>query len=114
QSSMHLSRPCSAPPDVVYDFLADLGTHLTWAGKQQTSDFRLLSIEAPAGPAGVGTIFTSTGNIPMSLRLWEDRSKVTTAESPNKFEYVIFAKSRCNWCLMEAWYRLRIGMDTPA
>src|SRR5437879_11734648 len=91
QPSMHLSRLCSAPPDVVYDFLADLGSHLTWGGKQQTSDFRLLSLEAPAGPAGVGTTFTSTGTIPMSSRHWEDRSKVTPAERPNTSEFVTTA-----------------------
>jgi hypothetical protein len=55
QLSMRLKRLSSAPPDVVYDFLADRETHLTWAGTQQTSDFRLLSLEAPAGPASVGT-----------------------------------------------------------
>jgi len=60
QSSMHLTRLCSAPPDVVYDFLADLGTHMTWGGNQQTSDFRLLSLEAPAGSASAGTTFTKT------------------------------------------------------
>jgi len=107
QSSMHLSRPCSAPPDVVYDFLADLGTHMTWAGKQQTSDFRLLSLEAPAGPAGVGTTFTSTGTIPMSSRRWEDRSKVTKAERPNTFEFVTAATARGTRRSMEATYRHR-------
>src|SRR5260370_13191371 len=107
QSSMHLSRLCSAPPDVVYDFLADLGTHTTWGGKQQTSDFRLLSLEAPAGPASVGTTFTSTGTIPMSSRRWEDRSKVTTAERPNTFEFVTTATARGSQRSMEATYRHR-------
>jgi len=72
QSSMHLTRLCSAPPDVVYDFLADLGTHMTWGGNQQTSDFRLLSLEAPAGSASAGTTFTSTGSSaapPTGLRM---------------------------------------------
>ena len=104
---MHLSRLCSAPPDVVYDFLADLGTHTTWGGKQQTSDFRLLSLEAPAGPASVGTTFTSTGTIPMSPRRWEDRSEVTAAERPNRFEFVTTAKARGTRHSMEATYRHR-------
>jgi hypothetical protein len=107
QSSMNLSRLCSAPPEVVYDFLADLGTHTTWGGKQQTSDFRLLSLEAPAGPATVGTTFTSTGTMPMSSRRWEDRSKVTAAERPNAFEFVTTATARGSRRSMEATYRHR-------
>jgi len=107
QSSMHLTRLCSAPPDVVYDFLADLGTHMTWGGKQQTSDFRLLSLEAPAGSASTGTTFTSTGSIPMSSRRWEDRSKVTAAERPNTFEFVTTATARGSRRSMEATYRHR-------
>lgn len=104
---MHLSRPSSAPPDVVYDLLADLTTHLTWGGAQQTSDFRLLSLNAPAGPATVGTTFTSTGTIPMSSRRWEDRSKVTAAERPNTFEFVTTAMARGAQRSMEATYRHR-------
>src|SRR5260370_7429378 len=107
QSSMHLSRLCSAPPDVVYDFLADLGTHTTWGGKRQTSAFRLLPLEAPAGPASVGTTFTSTGTMPLSPRRWEDRSEVTAAERPNRFEFVTTAKARGTRHSMEATYRHR-------
>ncbi len=107
QLSIRLKRLSSAPPDVVYDFLADLETHLTWAGTQQTSDFRLLSLEAPAGPASVGTTFTSTGTIPMSSRRWEDRSKVTAAERPNTFEFVTTATARGTKRSMEATYRHR-------
>jgi hypothetical protein len=107
QMSMHLTRSCSAPPDVVYDFLADLGTHITWAGRQQTSDFRLLAIEAPPGPASVGTTFTSTGTIPMSSRRWHDRSHVTAAERPNTFEFVTTATARGPKRSMEATYRHR-------
>jgi hypothetical protein len=107
QSSMHLTRLCSAPPDVVYDLLADLATHMTWGGKQQTSDFRLLSLEAPAGSATAGTTFTSTGSIPMSSRRWEDRSKVTAAERPDTFEFVTTACARGTRRSMEATYRHR-------
>lgn len=111
---MHLSRSSSAPPDVVYDLLADLGTHLTWGGAQQTSDFRLLSLEAPAGPAAVGTTFTSTGTIPMSSRRWVDRSTVTAAGRPNTFEYITRAAARGTRRSMEATYGHRFEITaTP-
>ncbi|HET9410275.1 MAG TPA: hypothetical protein VFO75_00190 [Candidatus Dormibacteraeota bacterium] len=90
------------------------GTHLTWGGTQQTSDFRLLSLEAPAGPAAVGTSFTSTGTMPMSSRRWEDRSKVTVAERPNTFEYVTTATAHGARRSMEATYRHRFEITaTP-
>jgi hypothetical protein len=107
QFSMRLSRPCSAPPDVVYDFLADLRSHLTWAGTQQSGDFRLLSLEAPAGPATSGTSFTSTGTIPMSSRRWEDRSQVTVAERSRTFEFVTNATVHRAERSLEATYRHR-------
>jgi Polyketide cyclase / dehydrase and lipid transport len=107
QFSMRLSRSCSAPPDVVYDFLADLRSHLTWAGTQQSGDFRLLSLEAPAGPATAGTSFTSTGTIPMSSRRWEDRSQVTVAESSRTFEFVTNATVHRAERSMAATYRHR-------
>lgn len=104
---MQLTRSCSAQPDVVYDFLADLGTHVTWAGMQQTRDFRLLSLEAPPGPASVGTNFTSTGTMPMSSLRWVDRSQVTAAERPHTFEFVTTATARGAKRSMEATYRHR-------
>lgn len=105
--SMQLTRRSSAPPEVLYDFLADLDTHLTWGGTQQSRDFRLLSLEAPAGPAIAGTSFTSTGTIPMSVRHFEDQSKVTAAERPHSFEFVTNATVRRGKRLMEATYRHR-------
>jgi hypothetical protein len=107
QPSMHLSRFCSAPPEVVYDLLADLGTHLTWAGTEQTGDFRLLTLEAPSGPASAGTMFTSTGTIPMSSRQWQDRSSVMAAERPTTFEFVTTATARGARRTMEATFRHR-------
>ena len=89
--SMRLSRRCSAHPDVVYDILADLPPHLTWGGRQQRSDFRLLSLDAPRDPATVGTTFTNTGAIPMSARRWDDVSTVTVAVRPVTFEFVTHA-----------------------
>src|SRR6267143_1049719 len=105
QFTMRLSRRCSAPPEFVYDVLADLRTHLTWGGAQQSSDFRLLSLDAPAGPATAGTSFSSTGAIPMSLRRWEDRSVVTMAVRPVSFEFVTHATVNRSKLSMRATYR---------
>lgn len=71
--------------------LADLRTHLTWGGAEQRFGNRLLSLDAPAGPASVGTSFRSTGAIPMSSRRWDDRSAVTMAVRPSAFEFVTYA-----------------------
>lgn len=46
----------------VLGVLQDLPAHLQWAGtRSPQKTFRLLSLDAPAGPASVGTRFTSTG-----------------------------------------------------
>src|ERR1700730_2945246 len=102
-----LNKHCSAPPEVVYDIVADIRTHLAWGGVEQRSDFRLLSLDAPAGPAIVGTSFTSTGAIPMSLRKWSDSSTVTMAERPGTFEFVTHATVHRSRRSMEATYRHR-------
>ena len=102
-----LNKHCSAPPEVVYDIVADIRTHLAWGGVEQRSDFRLLSHDAPAGPAIVGTSFTSTGAIPMSLRKWSDSSTVTMAERPGTFEFVTHATVHRSRRSMEATYRHR-------
>jgi hypothetical protein len=107
QITMRLSKSSSAPPEVIYDLIADLRTHLTWGGEQQRNDFRLLSLDAPAGAATVGTSFTSTGAIPMSVRKWEDRSTVTAAERPGAFEFVTHATVHRSRRSMEATYRHR-------
>ncbi len=70
----------------VYDVLAELGSHLTWAGDRQSKTGRLLSIEAPEGAASVGTEFTTTGSDPMGR--FTDRSVVTEATRPSEFEFV--------------------------
>ena len=105
--SMQLTRRSSAPPEAIYDSLADLGTHTTWGGSKQLYNFRLRSLEAPAGPATVGTSFTSTGTIPMSLRRFEDHSKVTVAQRPNTFEFVTNSTMRRGRRPMAATYRHR-------
>lgn len=86
--TMRLSRTCAAPPEVVYDMLADLHSHLGWGGARQGRDYRLLSLEAPDGPATVGTVFSTSGAIPMSRKRWEDISTVTAATRPSRFEFV--------------------------
>ena len=102
-----LDKNCSAPPEAVYDTLADLRSHLEWGGAEQRRDFRLLSLDAPEGPATAGTSFTSTGAIPMSVRTWSDRSTVTIAERPDTFEFVTHATARRTRRSMEATYRHR-------
>ena len=89
---VRFSKTCAAPSEVVYDMLADLPSHLRWGGTQQSGDFRLLSMDAPAGPARVGTSFATTGAIPMSVKRWEDRSTVTFAERPSTFEFATEAR----------------------
>src|SRR5260370_7584735 len=88
-----MSLACKAKPEDVYDLLADLKTHLVWGGARQSSDFRLLSLQAPPGPATVGTTFSSTGTIPMSVRRWKDRSTVTAADRPRTFEFITEARA---------------------
>ncbi len=78
---------CSAPSEAVYDLLADLHSHLEWAGARQLETTRLLTLEAPAKPAEVGTEFFSTGSDGKVAR-WSDRSVVTEATRPEVFEFV--------------------------
>ncbi|HET9672853.1 MAG TPA: SRPBCC family protein [Actinomycetota bacterium] len=74
----------------VYDVVADLRSHLDWAGERQKRSSRLLSIEAPEGPAAVGTEFHTTGADPMGT--FADRSVVTEATAPSAFEFVTDAR----------------------
>jgi hypothetical protein len=78
---------CGAPAEEVYDLLADLQSHLEWAGRRQLETTRLLTVEAPSGPAGVGTEFLTTGSDGKVAR-WTDRSVVTEATRPEVFEFV--------------------------
>lgn len=104
---VRLTKRSSAPPEAVYDVVADLRSHLAWGGAEQRSVFRLLSLDAPAGPATVGTSFTSTGAMPMSVRRWSDQSTVTVAERPGFFEFVTHATLHSSRRSMEATYRHR-------
>src|SRR3982074_3697841 len=104
QPTARLSRECGAPPAVVYDLLTDLRSPLRWGVTEQSSDFRLLSLQALDGPAAVGTVFSSTGTIPMSGKHWEDRSTVTVAVRPSTFEFVTEGRVGSGSRAMQARY----------
>ena len=76
-----------APAEAVYDLLADLHSHLEWAGRRQLETTRLLTMDAPQGPARVGTEFFTTGSDGKVAR-WSDRSVVTEATPAEVFEFV--------------------------
>jgi len=78
---------CRASAEDVYDLLSDLQSYLDWAGRRQLETTRLLTLEAPPGPAGVGTEFFTTGSDGKVAR-WSDRSVVTEATRPEVFEFV--------------------------
>jgi hypothetical protein len=84
---MRFERECGASPEIVYGLLAEPRRHLEWAGERQHESTRLLSMEAPAGAAGVGTEFRSTGSDGKAAR-WTDRSVVTEAVPGRLFEFV--------------------------
>jgi hypothetical protein len=84
-----------ASPASVFDLLENLGDHLEWAGRRQWWNFRLLELDAPPGPAQVGTEFTSVGQIPMNGTRWENRNVVTAADRPRDFE--ITTEGRIPW-----------------
>lgn len=76
-----------ATGDAVYATLADLSTHLDWAGKG-TGDtkFRLLTMDHAAGEAVVGTRFSSTGVVQMGA--FHDQTVVTDAEPGTRFSFI--------------------------
>jgi hypothetical protein len=74
----------TAPPQTVYDTIADLRNHLDWSGDRASSQtFKLLSLDAPDGPAAVGTAFTSSGAADNGT--FHDSSVVTEATRPRTF-----------------------------
>jgi hypothetical protein len=73
-----------APPEAVYDTIADLRAHLMWSGDRASDDaFKLLSLETSDGAASVGTTFTSTGA--NFNGTFHDRSIVAEASRPSRF-----------------------------
>lgn len=75
-----------APAGAIFDALADVRTHLEWGGERQGKTSRLTAVEAPDGPAKVGTEFRTTGVDPMGT--FRDSSVVTEARKPEVFEFV--------------------------
>lgn len=89
--AVRLQETSRAPAEAIFDVLADVHSHLEWGGKRQPKKtFRLLSIDAPNGPAGVGTEFASTGADAMGR--FADTSVVTEATRPSLFEFVTEAR----------------------
>ena len=76
----------TARPETVYGLLADLSSHLVWAGERQSNRTRLLTLDPPTAPAAVGTEWRSTGSDPMGT--FSDRSVVTEATRAKAFEFV--------------------------
>ena len=78
------SATSEASLEEVYDVIAELRNHLEWSGERASSDtFKLLSLDAPEGPATVGTTFTSSGS--GGKDTFHDRSVVTEASRPHRF-----------------------------
>jgi hypothetical protein len=90
-----------ATTEAVYAVLADLSTHTLWAGERQAKRTRLLTIDAPAGPAVVGTEFHSTGADPMGT--FSDRSVVTEATPGKAFEFVTEARLTTKKGIVTDW-----------
>jgi hypothetical protein len=83
---MVLDGHCDARPETVYAVLADLSTHLEWAGRRQRPSFRLTSL-TPTGSLTVDSQFTSTGTMPMTRTRANDRSVVVRAEPGTLLEF---------------------------
>jgi Polyketide cyclase / dehydrase and lipid transport len=81
-----VSVTSAAPPEVVYDLVSDLRSHLDWSGERAASDaFKLLTLDASEGTAMVGTRFASTGASDNGT--FHDTSVVTEASRPTRFAF---------------------------
>jgi hypothetical protein len=87
---VHVEASSQATPQAVYEALADLQTHIEWAGRLQPAKTRMLTMEAPSGLATTGTEFASTGSDHPGT--WSDRSVVTEATVGRVFEFVTEAR----------------------
>jgi hypothetical protein len=95
-----VSVTSKATPDAVFDTILDLRAHLEWSGERADDDkFKLLSLEAPDGPAAVGTTFSSSGTADNGT--FHDRSVVTEATRPHRF--VIETDSRLERVRGRTW-----------
>jgi Polyketide cyclase / dehydrase and lipid transport len=98
--TFRVTLPTRATPEEVYDVLAQLPTHVTWCGDEAPrSNFRLLTIEAPARQAIAGDRFSSTGSNGSST--FSDRSVVVQADPGSRFgfdtEATLTRKHRPTW-----------------
>ena len=83
----HVELETDVSADAIYAVLADLSTHRRWAGTRQPSKhFGLRSIDAPGGPATVGTTFTSTGTNMLGTA-FHDSSVVVEAKPGERFGF---------------------------
>jgi uncharacterized protein YndB with AHSA1/START domain len=85
--AIRFERKSLVSAEAVYDVLADLRSHLEWAGAKQLETTRLLTMDAPPGQATVGTEFATTGS-DGKVAGFSDRSVVTEALRPTVFEFV--------------------------
>lgn len=83
--AFRMSSTVASPPDVVYDVIADVGTHLDWGGTRGSKKYRLTAVDVQDGPAVKGSEWTSTGIAPDGT--FRDRSVVTEASRPSAFEF---------------------------
>jgi uncharacterized protein YndB with AHSA1/START domain len=74
-----------APPEAIYELLADVRSHLEWGGNRGKKNFRLTGVEVGETPAREGTEWTSTGIAPDGT--FRDRSIVIEASHPSVFEF---------------------------
>jgi len=104
----------TATPEAVYDVLADLRTHLVWAGEEApATNFRLLTMDAPDRPAQAGDTFSSTGSADGKARQqFHDRSTVVVAERPRRFGFDTEATlHRAHAKTWHANFRTRYGIE---
>jgi uncharacterized protein YndB with AHSA1/START domain len=105
--SISVAERSAVAPEAVWEVLADLHTHAEWGGARQHESTRILSIDAPEGPASVGVEFETSGADPMGR--FRDRSVVTEATKPSTFEFVTEAtletkkRARVDWTLVHRY-----------
>jgi uncharacterized protein YndB with AHSA1/START domain len=87
---VEVEHRASTSAEAVYDVLSDPSTHAAWGGVPPKKRSGLVSIDAPAGEASVGTEWTSAGLDPMGR--FTDRSVVTQAMRHSRFEFVTEAR----------------------
>jgi hypothetical protein len=75
----------TAPPEVVFSTIGDLGAHLVWSGERaEDQTFKLLSIEQTSpGVVGVGSTFESSGA--NFNGTFHDRSVIAEMSPPTVF-----------------------------